>query len=255
MKAIRKLHRYLYLGSVLFFFLLYAPFLYYWARKPKSHYQEFARARRWIGKWSSALVGIRYRIHYETEIDWGRPYIICPNHTSNLDITASVLACPTDFSFIGKQELLNNPVTGLFFRTIDLPLNRESKVSAFRTFKKAQEILAEGRSVLVFPEGTIHPDYPPRLGPFKIGPFRMATEMGIPILPVVIHDAWKPFWDDGKKKGTRPGRIHIEVLRPVEVATHVGQDAANALKDRVSTLLRERWANGPERRPRTPMDL
>src|SRR5690606_26764374 len=195
------------------------------------------------------MVGIRYRIRYEKSVDWSRPYIICPNHTSNLDITAMVLACPTDFSFIGKKELLNNPVTGLFFRTIDLPLDRESKLSAFRVFKKAEALLAQGRSVLIFPEGTIRSEYPPRLGAFKNGPFRMALETGTPIIPIVIHDAWKLFWNDGKQHGTRPGLVHIDVLSPIDVGQgmdpkKVDSQRVLALKDHVYSKINARWTAG-----------
>src|SRR5690606_37146351 len=136
-------------------------------------------------------------------------------HTSNLDITALVVACEGKFSFIGKQELLNNPVTGLFFRTIDLPLNRGSKISAFRVFKKAETLLKKSRSIAIFPEGTIHAIYPPILGSFKNGPFRMAVDAQVPILPLIIHDAWKCCWDDGKAYGMRPGTIRVEILEPV----------------------------------------
>jgi 1-acyl-sn-glycerol-3-phosphate acyltransferase len=37
---------------------------------------------------SSLLSGFIYDIKYETQIDWSKTYIVCPNHTSNLDITA-----------------------------------------------------------------------------------------------------------------------------------------------------------------------
>lgn len=159
-----------------------------------------------------------------------------------------VLACPTDFSFIGKKELLNNPVTGLFFRSIDLPIDRESRLSAFRVFKKAQEALSRGRSILIFPEGTIHGGYPPRLGEFKNGPFRLALETGIPIIPVIIQDAWKLFWDDGKKLGTRPGIVHVDVLRPVTVhpepiPNKTSPEQVLALKDRIHSLIETRWSN------------
>jgi hypothetical protein len=38
---------------------------------------------------------------------------------------------------MGKQELEDGLVTGLFFRTVDIAVNRESKMSSFRAFKKA----------------------------------------------------------------------------------------------------------------------
>lgn len=190
-----------------------------------------------IASWSSALIGFRYHIQWEEEVNWSRTYIICANHTSNLDITAMIKVCKSDFSFIGKDELLDNPVTGLYFKTIDIPIKRSSKMSSFRAFRRAQEYLNEGKSIVIFPEGGIGDEYPPTLYPFKNGVFRLATDLKLPILPVIIEDAWKVFWDDGSKKGSKPGTVHIRVLKPIE------GDALNQkpdeLRDQVYDLYRK----------------
>jgi 1-acyl-sn-glycerol-3-phosphate acyltransferase len=112
---------------------------------------------------SSALVGIFYKFHYEEPIDWSKAYIICPNHASNLDISAMCVLVNNNNSFMGKQELADGLVTGLFFRSVDIPVNRESKMSSFRAFKKASEKLQEGISLVIFPEGMISDNYPTQL--------------------------------------------------------------------------------------------
>lgn len=239
-KLLGKMHRLLYFGSVLLCFSLAYPFLAYWSRSPQRHFIQIARARKFIGWWSSALVGFFYRFEQEEAIDWSKPYIICPNHTSYLDITALTLMCPPNFSFMGKIELLDNPVTGLFFRTIDIPVDRNSKVSSFKAFRQAKERLAEGRSVVIFPEGLIGEEYPPRLYEFKNGPFRLAIEMGIPVIPVVIHDAWKLYWDEAKQFGSRPGITRISVLKPV-LTDALEINDANTLRDRVHATMQKHW--------------
>lgn len=237
---LRRIHHYLYLGSVLFFFMLSYPFLLFFSRNPDRYFHQIALCRRIVGFLSSAFVGIFYRYHYETGVDWSRPCVICPNHTSNLDITALVLLCPPVFSFMGKVELLNNPVTGMFFRTIDIPVNRQSKISSFKAFKRAQENLEKGRSVVIFPEGLIGDEFPPQLYPFKNGPFKLAIDMQIPIVPIVIHDAWKVLWDDGKHFGSRPGVINISILNPVET-TELQSADADRLRDQVYEQIKNKW--------------
>ncbi|WP_245747519.1 lysophospholipid acyltransferase family protein [Parapedobacter koreensis] len=236
----RKVHRCLYLASVLVFFALFYPLLAILARNPERHFHAIARCRRIIGFLSSACVGIFYRFRFETPIDWSHPYILCSNHTSNLDITAMVVLCPSAFSFMGKIELLDNPVTGLFFKTIDIPLNRQSKISAFKAFKRADEYLSKGRSMAIFPEGHIGEEYPPYLYDFKNGPFRLAIEAQAPIIPIIIHNAWKIFWDDGKTHGSRPGIIDIEVLKPIETA-NLQLEQANQIRDDVHQLIKKHW--------------
>lgn len=212
---LKKIHRLLYFISVLFFFSICFPFLYFLSKNPNKHYSSIVWFRKWISILSVHLVGIRFKIEYEEAIDWSKPYIICPNHTSILDITALTYLCPQEFSFIGKVELLKNPVTRIFFKSIDIPVNRQSKISAFKAFKRATELLHEGKSVVIFPEGKIDEEFPPILHKFKAGAFKMAIENNIPILPVVIHNAWEILWDDGGRFGSKPGVIKISVLKPI----------------------------------------
>ncbi|MBV2227865.1 MAG: 1-acyl-sn-glycerol-3-phosphate acyltransferase [Sphingobacterium mizutaii] len=212
---LKKIHRLLYFISVLFFFSICFPFLYFLSKNPNKHYSSIVWFRKWISILSVHLVGIRFKIEYEEAINWSKPYIICPNHTSILDITALTYLCPQEFSFIGKVELLKNPVTRIFFKSIDIPVNRQSKISAFKAFKRATELLHEGKSVVIFPEGKIDEEFPPVLHKFKAGAFKMAIENNIPILPVVIHNAWEILWDDGGRFGSKPGVIKISVLKPI----------------------------------------
>ncbi len=185
---------------------------------------------------SSAVSGIFYRMAYEQPIDWSRTYIVCPNHTSNLDISAMSLMVKNNFCFMGKEELMHKPVTGLFFRTIDIPVNRESKMSSFRAFKKAGERLQNGVTMIMFPEGMIPDDYPPQLHQFKNGPFRLAIEYKIPIIPVTLADTWKLLWDTGLERGSRPGVCHGFVHKPVETA-HLNVEDADALRDGVFRII------------------
>lgn len=219
-RILRKLHRYAYLTSVLFFFSLGYPLLLFYARNPQKNYNRIATLRRWISLAGMFVVGIRVKIDYETPLDWSKNYVFCPNHTSILDITVLTFLCKAPFSFMGKIELLDNPITSIFFKTIDIPVKRDSKISSFKAYKRALEVLADNKSLVIFPEGKIDDNYPPTLHPFKSGPFRLATENNIPIVPVVIQDAWNILWDDGKHYGSKPGVIHVQVLSPISTAAY-----------------------------------
>lgn len=137
---------------------------------------------------------------------------------------------------MGKMELLQNPITGMFFKTVDIPVDRNSKISSYKAFKAAQQNLQKGRSIVIFPEGKIEETYPPVLQAFKNGPFKLAIENKIPILPVVIHDLWRLLWDEGVQ-GSRPGRCFIEILEPIETS-QLGTEEADQLKDHVHSLFK-----------------
>ncbi len=221
-------------------FLILYPALYYYSRKPQ-RYGTLNRLRYVLAIVSSTLVGFFYRYTFEQQIDQSKPYVVCPNHTSNLDITIISGLMETKYAFLGKEELLGNPVTRLFFKTIDITINRDSKISAFRAFKRAQEYAKQGMSLVIFPEGKIDENYPPVLQEFKNGPFRLAIEQGLPIIPVTIFDAWPKLWDDGTKYGTKPGIVHIHVHKAIET-TGLGVEDIEELKNTVHTIIKNELA-------------
>jgi 1-acyl-sn-glycerol-3-phosphate acyltransferase len=153
----------------------------------------------------------------------------------------TILVKNNNHCFMGKDDLLNNFLTRLFFKTVDIPVNRESKMSSYRAFKRASEALANGTSVIIFPEGRIPDDYPPQLNHFKNGPFRMAIELKIPIIPVSSANTWQVLWDTGLDHGSKPGICNIFVHRPIETAD-LTIDDADALRDKVHTIIQQKLA-------------
>lgn len=235
---LKKVHVYFYVAMVALLYLILWPCFYYFSRKP-SRYHTLNRLRRFWGFLSSALVGFFYKFEYEVPIDWKKTYIVCPNHNSNLDISAMCILVKNDYCFMGKEELTDGLVTGLFFRTVDIAVKRESKMSSFRAFKKAVERIRAGITMVIFPEGAIPPHYPPQMESFKNGPFRLAIEEKVPIIPVSGINAWKMLWDDGTKYGTRPGIAHFYIHKPIETA-HLNIDDADALREQVYEIIRQK---------------
>lgn len=237
---LKKIHVYLYVFSVALSYFLMWPLFHYFSRKP-SRYRNMNRLRRVWGFISSGAAGFFYHFELEQPIDWSKTYIVCPNHTSNLDISAMCVLVNSNCSFMGKEELTKGLVTSLFFRSVDIPVNRESKMSSYRAFKRAAENLQNGITMIIFPEGRISNDYPPTLHEFKNGPFRLAIELKIPIIPVSSSNTWQKLWDDGTKYGTRPGVCNYYVHRPIETADLTIADA-DMLKDKVRKVIRQKIA-------------
>jgi 1-acyl-sn-glycerol-3-phosphate acyltransferase len=238
---LKRVHTYFYQFNVGFLYIILWPMMYYTSRKPE-RYPAMNKLRGFWGYWSSFFSGIRYKYEIEEPIDWSRTYIICPNHTSNLDITAVSILAKNNYSFMGKEELLDGFVTGLYFRTIDIPVNRDSKMSSFRAFKKASERLESGQSMMIYPEGKIPQIYPPQLQEFKNGPFRLAIEHKVPIIPITSLDTWQIMWDSGHKYGSKPGVCHIFVHKPIETADLTIEDT-DMLREKVRGIMANKLAN------------
>jgi 1-acyl-sn-glycerol-3-phosphate acyltransferase len=234
-RLFKSVHLYYFQVLLALLFISLYPVIFFYSKSPVK-FHGMNRMRYLFSYLSALFSGFIYRYSFEQKIDWSRNYIICANHTSNLDITAIILLARRNYVFMGKEELLKNFVTGIYFRTVDIPVNRESKISAFRAFKKAEENLKEGKSVVIFPEGMISDTYPPVLQIFKNGPFRLAIEQGIPILPITIGNNWSLMWDDGKRYGSSPGICDICVHAPIETLGMINADAEE-LKNRVYDII------------------
>ena len=93
--------------------------------------------------------------------------------------------------------------------------------SAVKTLAPLAEFMhAEGRSIVIAPEGTRSPSIVP--GRFKKGAFRIAMQAGVPIIPVVIHNSV-----DAQPKGdllARAATVAIDVLEPIDVSDWTHDD-------------------------------
>nr|WP_231459399.1 lysophospholipid acyltransferase family protein [Pedobacter sp. Leaf132] len=234
-KFLRQIHRVWYLFWINFFFALFYP-IYYLTSKTSKYYGILNFCRMANSFLCSMFAGVFFSYKFEQPLTDKQTYVYCANHTSNLDIMIFCILAKGRYHFMGKDELLNNPVLGIFFKTIDISVNRDSKISAFRAFKKAGENLEKGMSLIIFPEGKIDDEYPPKLGEFKNGPFRLAIEKNIPLVPVSITNVWKINWDDGAKYGSKPGICDIYVHKPIETQTLTDLDS-DALKEKVFKLI------------------
>ena len=99
--------------------------------------------------------------------------------------------------------------------------------------------MQNGTSVIIFPEGKIGGEYPPMLHEFKNGPFKLAIDLKIPIIPVSSSNTWKMLWDDGTKYGTRPGICNFYVHKPIDTTNLTDADA---LRDEVYDIISKKIA-------------
>jgi 1-acyl-sn-glycerol-3-phosphate acyltransferase len=144
------------------------------------------------------------------------PYVICANHASYLDIILMYPILPkTRFLFMGKSELLKWPVINIFFRKLDIAVNREKRHSAMRSIVRAKKEIMNGWSIVIYPEGGIPIDAP-KMAQFKNGAFKMAIDLGVPILPITLLDNWKLFGTDPVLSArAHPGVSHVIVHEPI----------------------------------------
>jgi 1-acyl-sn-glycerol-3-phosphate acyltransferase len=157
--------------------------------------------------------GIRVKQIVETPIDSNKSYVITPNHTSQLDIVTLTGRLMLDFNFMAKDELAKIPLFGIFFRTIDIAVDRNNPYKAAIAYQRANIQLSEGKSIVIYPEGTISKNAP-KMCNFKAGAFKLAIENQVDILPVSILGNWKRL-PSKSKFYFMPGRVIQYIHSPI----------------------------------------
>ena len=164
------------------------------------------------GEFGSALAGIKIDICGESHLWQRRPAVFLFNHQSAIDVIIIAKLLRRDFTAIAKQEIANNPLVGPVFRVADTVfVDRKNQERAIEALKPVVKTIRDGLSVAIAPEGTRSAG--DRLGRFKKGPFHIAKQAGVPVVPIVIHNA-----TDVLPKGgffVRPTKVHVDVLPPV----------------------------------------
>jgi 1-acyl-sn-glycerol-3-phosphate acyltransferase len=120
------------------------------------------------------------------------PAILCSNHVAWMDILAIAVECPRPQHHMGKIELFSVPVLGWYIRALGaFPVRRGE--SDRESLRMAEEVLAAGQVVVVFPEG--HRSGTGRLAAGHPGVALIALRTGAPIVPVGISGTEHIFRD------------------------------------------------------------
>lgn len=175
-------------------------------------------ARLW-GRIGLLLGGANLEVIGREKVPVDGPVIYMSNHQGNFDILALFLAIPRQFSWIAKEELFAIPVFGHSMRRAGyIPLDRSDGRRALKSIEAAAAMIRDGRSVVIFPEGTRTPDG--NLLPFKRGGFLLAAKAGVPIVPFTINGSAKV--NPCKRLEIYPGTITIRFAEPINTAGKSG---------------------------------
>lgn len=136
------------------------------------------------------------------------PVIFACKHQSSWETLAFSRLFP-GAATVMKRELVLIPVVGwAMARVGNIAVERGDGSKALRGLvKQAKATLAEGRSILIFPEGTRVAVGDER--PYQVGTAALYRQLGVPVVPVALNSGL--FW--GRRKFIkRPGVIDVEIL-------------------------------------------
>lgn len=169
-----------------------------------------------FGDIATALTGCELEVTGEENLWISRPCIFVFNHQSKADVMILAKLIRKDMGGVAKKEVRDTPVIGKLMELAGTVfIDRANARSAIKSMAPLIDaIKIDGKSIVIAPEGTR--TLSPKLGPFKKGAFHMAIQAGVPIVPIVIHNA-----GDVAPKNEflmRSAKVRVDVLPAVDTS-------------------------------------
>lgn len=167
-------------------------------------------------------------------IQKGQSYVVVANHQSLYDIVVLYGWLGIDIRWIMKKELRKVPGLGIACEKIGhIFIDRSNSKRAIESLDSAKQKLVDGTSVIFFPEGTRSKTG--ELGGFKKGAFKLASDLGLPILPVTIAGTREML--QTKSLLLFPGKVTMTVHPPMATDTDTPSDLMARTREVMATAL------------------
>jgi 1-acyl-sn-glycerol-3-phosphate acyltransferase len=158
------------------------------------------------------ICGLRYEVEWRGTLPDG-PCVTYWKHESTWETLAQLALFRVPQAWVLKREIMKIPFFGWGMYFLDpIAVDRKGGRKAVEQLRQqGQELIRQGRWVMIFPEGTrMMPGVTRRYG---VGGALLAKDTGVPIVPI-CHNAGD-FWGRAQF-GKRPGTIRVVVGEPIE---------------------------------------
>lgn len=180
-----------------------------------------------------ALARFFYRVEFDGQENVpDGPFILCANHQSMEDVVMVGLGMKKQLCFMAKKELFSVPLINRLIRNLGAyPVARGS--ADLGAIRRSIEILQQGGSIVIFPQGTRCPRRDPLTTPLKNGAVMIAHRAGVPILPVYLDNK------NYRPRLFRPFRVvYGKPLTPEELGIETGaKEELNTATARVMDVI------------------
>jgi len=163
------------------------------------------------------------------------PVLFVSNHQGYADIPVFGAAITMkQIGFVSKTTLARIPVFGEWISDIrSIFLDRDDPRASLRTIEEGVELLKQGFSLVIFPEGTRSRG--PHMREFKKGSLRLATKSGVPVVPVTLNGTYHMYEDKGY---VQPGAEIEFYVHPAIETKELSKMEANNLAERVEEIIK-----------------
>lgn len=188
-------------------------------------------------KWAQPIIekiGIKINVTGAEHIPDG-PVAFVSNHQGDLDIMILIAGIDHQMGFVAKKELEKLPGFGRAISDIrSVFIDREDARASLRAIEEGVQLLNQGFSMTIFPEGTRSKG--PQMGEFKKGSLRLATKAEVPVIPITINGSYKTLEETGLPKAAT---VDLYIHPPIPTKG-MPKAEANDLAERVEWQIREK---------------
>lgn len=140
------------------------------------------------------------------------PVLLVSNHEGNFDIPVILSSIPKPFGFISKKEVKKLPIIPVYMEDMNCVfIDRTDRRSALKSITDTSQKLKDSHSILIFPEGTRSKGN--GLQEFKAGFMRIATDAGVPIVPIAIKGTSDIMEKNNNK--IKASNVRLQILEPI----------------------------------------
>ncbi len=158
------------------------------------------------------VFGIKIITNGLEKLDPGKTHIFMANHVNIFDGFILYGYIPNFSRGIELKDHFKWPVWGAITKRMgNIPISHTNAKEAFQSLKKARNAILKGTSIIILPEG--HRTRNGKLQAFKGGPFRLASEAKVDIIPIAMKGLWHR--KSVHSKIVRPGTVELLVGDPV----------------------------------------
>jgi len=134
------------------------------------------------------------------------------NHQSNFDIAVLLGCINKSKGFLAKKELSIIPIIRSWMKKIECVfIDRGNLRQSVKAIQKCIDVLKNGQSMVVFPEGTRSRG--PLMGAFKKGSLRIVEKSGVPVIPVTVNGTYRIM--EANNRRIKPASVTVNIAPPI----------------------------------------
>lgn len=159
-----------------------------------------------------ALLFVRVKVKGRENISKNESYVFVANHQGAFDIWSIYGYLNHNFKWLMKKELEKIVLVGFACKKAGHVFVDDSSMHGIKkTIEDAEKTIGNGMSVVIFPEGSR--TFDGKMISFKRGAFMLASEFGLPVVPITINGSFKAL--PRTTYNITPSTITLTIHKPI----------------------------------------